>query len=122
MVVVAPIMGGHASETVNRNTVMIDVSRQTPWVRMSLRKYLEAHRTASRPAFEKERRGRLIGRTKGGMETESHAVTDANGHPIRFLMTAGQGSDYTGAAALPSNLSEAEWMLAYGGHDAGLAT
>ena len=34
------------------------------------------------------------------MNTKLHAVTDAQGRPIRFFMTAGQVSDYTGAAAL----------------------
>ena len=34
------------------------------------------------------------------MNTKLHAVTDADGRPIRFFMTAGQVSDYTGAAAL----------------------
>ena len=34
------------------------------------------------------------------MNTKLHAVTDAHGRPIRFFMTAGQVSDYTGAAAL----------------------
>ena len=33
------------------------------------------------------------------MNTKLHAVTDADGRPIRFFMTAGQVSDYTGAAA-----------------------
>ena len=42
----------------------------------------------------------MIGRTKGGMNTKLHAVPDAEGRPIRFFMTAGQISDYTGAAAL----------------------
>jgi transposase len=32
------------------------------------------------------------------MNTKLHAVTDADGRPIRFFMTAGQVSDYTGAA------------------------
>jgi transposase len=32
------------------------------------------------------------------MNTKLHAVTDAEGRPIRFFMTAGQVSDYTGAA------------------------
>src|SRR3546814_8992191 len=50
--------------------------------------------------------GRLIGRTKGGMNTKLHAVTDANGRPISFFMTAGQVSDYTGAAALLDSRSE----------------
>jgi hypothetical protein len=57
------------------------------------------------PAVEKggsdDQRGRLIGRTKGGMNTKLPAVTDADGRPIRFFMTAGEVSgDYTGAAAL----------------------
>lgn len=34
--------------------------------------------------------GRLIGRTKGGMNTKLHAVTDANGRPLSFFITAGQ--------------------------------
>lgn len=34
------------------------------------------------------------------MNTKLHAVTDANGRPLSFFMTAGQISDYTGAAAL----------------------
>src|SRR3546814_9118439 len=62
--------------------------------------------------------GRLIGRTKGGMNTKLHAVTDANGRPISFFMTAGQVSDYTGAAALLDSLPKAQWMLADRGYDA----
>lgn len=45
------------------------------------------------PGGEKGEPGRLIGRTKGGMNTKLHAVTDANGRPISFFMTAGQESD-----------------------------
>ncbi len=33
-------------------------------------------------------------------------------------MTAGQVSDYTGAAALPGSLPKAEWLLADRGYDA----
>lgn len=47
-----------------------------------------------------------------------HAVTDASGRPIRFLIMTGQVSDYTGAAALLSNLPDAEWLLADRGYDA----
>jgi phage I-like protein len=46
------------------------------------------------------------------MNTKLHAVTDAEGRPIRFFMTAGQVSDYTGAAALLGSLPKAEWLLA----------
>jgi hypothetical protein len=35
------------------------------------------------------------------MNIKLHAVADANGQPLSFFMTAGQVSDYTGAAALP---------------------
>jgi len=52
------------------------------------------------------------------MNTKLHAVTDAEGRPIRFFMTAGQVSDYTGAAALLGALPSAEWLLADRGYDA----
>ncbi len=65
-----------------------------------------------------DQRGRLIGRTKGGLNTKLHAVTDAKGRPLRFFMTAGQVSDYTGAAALLGSLPAADWLLADRGYDA----
>lgn len=65
-----------------------------------------------------DRRGRAIGRTKSGLNTKLHAVTDARGRPLSFFMTAGQVSDYTGAAALIGNLAAAEWLIADRGFDA----
>jgi transposase len=67
---------------------------------------------------QKVGRGRLISRTKGGMNTKLHAVTDTIGRPIRLFMTAGQVSDYTGARALVSSLPAADWLLGDRGHDA----
>jgi transposase len=52
------------------------------------------------------------------MNTKLHAVTDAEGRPLCFFMTAGQVSDYTGAAALLGSLPKAEWLLADRGYDA----
>ena len=52
------------------------------------------------------------------MNPKLHAVTDAQGRPIRFFLTAGQVSDYTGAAALLGGLPSAEWLLADRGYDA----
>jgi transposase len=52
------------------------------------------------------------------MNTKSHTVSDADGRSIRFFMTTGQISDYTGAAALLGSLPKAEWLLADRGHDA----
>jgi hypothetical protein len=71
------------------------------------------------PAVEKEgacdQRGRLISRTKGGMNSTLHAIADADRRPIRFLIAAGQVCDYTGGAALLGSLLQAEWLLAYRG-------
>ena len=52
------------------------------------------------------------------MNTKLHAVTDTSGRPIRLFITAGQVSDYTGAAALMNSLPEADWLLADRGYDA----
>jgi transposase len=52
------------------------------------------------------------------MNTKLHAVTDANGRPLSFFMTAGQISDYIGAAALLDELPKAQWLLAARGYDA----
>lgn len=40
-------MTGLAAERAAHKTIMIEVSRRTPCVRVSLRKYLKAHCTAS---------------------------------------------------------------------------
>ena len=45
--VFARIMPGLATKRAEHKTIMIEVSRRTPCVRVSLRKYLKAHRTAS---------------------------------------------------------------------------
>ena len=47
-----------------------------------------------------------------------HAVTDAKGRPLKFFMTAGQVSDYSGAAALLCSLPGAEWLIADRDYDA----
>lgn len=43
----AQMLAGLAAGHGEKKTVMIEVSRRTPCVRVSLRKYLKAHRTAS---------------------------------------------------------------------------
>ena len=52
------------------------------------------------------------------MNTKLHAVADANGRPLSFFMTAGQVSDYTGAAASLDDLPKALWLLGDRGYDA----
>ncbi|MCP4026638.1 MAG: IS5 family transposase [Sphingomonas sp.] len=100
------IMEGLAAASATPKTIMIDAT------------YLKAHRTASSLRGKKGGLGRLIGRTKGGMNTKLHAVTDAEGRPLSFFMTAGQVSDYTGAAELLDDLPKAQWMLGDRGYDA----
>jgi transposase len=45
-------------------------------------------------------------------------VTDGEGRPVRFFITAGQVSDYVGARALCSSLPTVDWLLADRGYDA----
>jgi transposase len=66
----------------------------------------------------KEGRGRLIGRTKGGLNSKLHVVTDAKGRPIRMFLLSGQTSDYIGARALLSSIPQAGALLADRGYDA----
>ncbi|WP_445810523.1 IS5 family transposase [Yoonia sp.] len=80
--------------------------------------HLKTHRTASSLGLKKGGGGRLIGRTKGGMNSKLHTVTDAAGRPLRMFLTAGQRSDYIGARALLNGLPPAEHMLADRGYDA----
>ncbi|WP_341872776.1 MULTISPECIES: IS5 family transposase [Paracoccus] len=55
---------------------------------------------------------------EGRIEHQLHAVTDAKGRPLKSFMTAGQVSDYIGAAALLGSLPGAEWLIADRGYDA----
>nr|WP_111301835.1 IS5 family transposase [Paracoccus saliphilus] len=97
---------GLAAEHRKRKTVMIDAT------------YLKAQRIATRMALEKGGRGRLIGRTKGGMNTRLHAIGDSQGRPIDLFVTAGQVSDHIGARALLGSLPKVKWLLGDRGYDA----
>jgi transposase len=52
------------------------------------------------------------------MNTKLYALADANGRPLSFFMTAGQVSDYSGAAALLDDLLKAQWLVSDPGYDA----
>jgi transposase len=52
------------------------------------------------------------------MNTKLHAITDAEGRPIRFFMTAGQVSDYTRATIMFGSMPMAEWSLGERRNDA----
>jgi hypothetical protein len=61
---------------------------------------------------------RVIGRSRGGLTTKIHAVVDALGNPLRFILTPGQASDYTQAEALITDIP-AGHVLADKGYDSG---
>ena len=52
------------------------------------------------------------------MNSKLHVVSDAKGRPIRMYLSAGQTSDYMGAAALLSSLPQGKTLLADRGYDA----
>ncbi len=52
------------------------------------------------------------------MSTKQHAICDSYGRPLNLFVTAGQVSDYIGARALLSGLSDVEWLLGDRGYDA----
>jgi transposase len=57
-----------------------------------------------------------LGRSKGGFSTKIHAICDALGHPLRFVVTPGQRNDCTQALDLLEGL-EFEAVLADKGYD-----
>ena len=71
------------------------------------------------PSGQKGGHRRFIGRSKGGLNSKLHAVTDGKGRPIGMFLSAGQTSDYIGARALLSSLPTARTLLADRGYDAG---
>ncbi len=52
------------------------------------------------------------------MNTKLHAICDSQGRPINLFVSAGQVSDYIGARALLSSLSNVDWLLGDRGYDA----
>ncbi len=106
------------------DTIMTELSaraQQTEIVMIEATR-TKAHRTASSLSVKKGRpradRGRLIGRTEGGLNSKLHVVADALGRPIRMFLSAGQTSDYIGARVLLSSLPQAGALLADRGYDA----
>lgn len=57
-----------------------------------------------------------LGRSRGGFTTKVHALTDALGNPVKFLLTGGQVSDISQAEALLVNVT-AEAVIGDKGYD-----
>ena len=61
--------------------------------------------------------GCLIGRMEGGMATRLHALADANGCALSFLIASGEVGGYTGAAALLDDVPKRQRLLGERGND-----
>ena len=59
-----------------------------------------------------------MGRSRGGLTTKIHALTDARGLPIKFVLTPGQAHDLLGAGDLLSALGEGDILLGDKAYDA----
>ena len=62
-------------------------------------------------------RDQALGRSRGGLSTKIHMVTDASGQPTRFILTGGQAGDAPQAVPLLSGI-EATHVIADKGYDA----
>ena len=58
-----------------------------------------------------------MGKSRGGLSTKIHAAVDALGHPIRFILTAGQHAEIKQAGSLIEGFS-ADYVIADKGYDA----
>ncbi len=63
--------------------------------------------------------GRLIGRTKDGLNTKLHEICDSRGCLFNLFVTAGQVGDDIGGRVLLSSLPDAGWLPGGRGSDAG---
>jgi transposase len=52
------------------------------------------------PVLPKKDQDEAIGLSRGGLSTKIHALVDALGNPLAFLLTTGQAHDLVGADAL----------------------
>ncbi len=58
-----------------------------------------------------------LGRSRGGFTTKIHALVDALGNPLDYILTGGQRNDITQASLLTANLTDTT-VLADKGYDA----
>ncbi|MDJ0390862.1 IS5 family transposase [Roseomonas sp. E05] len=78
--------------------------------------HLKAHRTAA-SLLKKGLFPRPIGRTKGGLNSKLHVVSDGDGRPLVMLLSEGQMSDHKGAALMLDALPPPRILIGDKGHD-----
>ena len=79
--------------------------------------HLKAHHTAC-SLLKKRGVPRRIGRTKGGIASNLHAICDHDGRPLIMLLSEGQKSGYKGARHMVCALPGARYMLGDRGYNA----
>ena len=62
-------------------------------------------------------RDRCLGRSRGGLTIQIHAVVDKQGRPIKLKLTAGQDADITSAPEMIADLPEGVLLLGDKGYD-----
>src|SRR5438270_8343681 len=70
------------------------------------------------PPTQKKSPGSLYGRSRGGLTTKIHALTDARGLPLELVLTPGQAGDCPVAARLLGHLRCDTIVLADKAYDA----
>ena len=58
-----------------------------------------------------------MGRSRGGLTTKIHALVDAEGRPVKLLLTSGQAGDAPAAASLLEDLAPGATLIADRAYD-----
>jgi transposase len=58
-----------------------------------------------------------MGRSRGGLTTKIHALVDADGRPVRIMLTPGQANDAPVAEALLEDLADGATLIADRAYD-----
>ncbi|QBR84945.1 IS5 family transposase [Legionella israelensis] len=81
---------------------ILAVDADTEWLMIDST-VIRAHQHAS--GAKRGQENQALGRSKGGFSTKIHALCDALGNPLKFILTPGQTSDYTQALPLLEGLT-----------------
>ena len=100
-------MLAHVSATANLENVCIDST--------VVRAYACAAGAATSHATAE-----ALGRSRGGFGCRIHALTDALGLPVRFILTAGQAAGITQAIPLIKDIGSTDTLLADRGCEANI--
>lgn len=68
--------------------------------------------------FKNSHPDRCLGRSRGGLTTKIHALTDNDGLPVKLVITPGQTRDIQAAAELLKGIRKGQMLLADRAYDA----